>query len=172
MERYQLARIVNWAGTFHSRKRMQKLIFLLQAAGCPLDADYDLHHYGPYSQDVARLTDEMVQMKLLNERTEPHPYGQQYSYVLSEDASRQISEYESSPRGSDPARTMAGFRELAQKLYQTDLKELEVASTIVFFRKQGHDWPIAVQKTRVFKNLPSDTPFLETCKALACEIIA
>ena len=60
MNRYQLAKIVQWAGTLRSRKRMQKMIFLLQAAGCPLDADYDLHHYGPYSQDVARLTDEMV----------------------------------------------------------------------------------------------------------------
>jgi uncharacterized protein YwgA len=30
---------------------MQKLIFMLQAAGCPLDADYDLHHYGPFRED-------------------------------------------------------------------------------------------------------------------------
>src|SRR5713226_644545 len=103
MERYQLAKIVDWAGTFRSRKRMQKLIFLLQAAGCPLDVDYDLHRYGPYSQDVARLTDEMVREKLLSERRETHPYGEQYSYVLTEEASRQMSEYESGPRGSDPA---------------------------------------------------------------------
>ena len=45
MNRYQLAKIVQWAGTLRSRKRMQKMIFLLKAAGCPLDADYDLHHY-------------------------------------------------------------------------------------------------------------------------------
>ena len=75
MNRYQLAKIVQWAGTLRSRKRMQKMIFLLKAAGCPLDADYDLHHYGPYSQDVARLTDEMVREKLLCETTERAPYG-------------------------------------------------------------------------------------------------
>ena len=98
MNRYQLAKIVQWAGTLRSRKRMQKMIFLLKAAGCPLDADYDLHHYGPYSQDVARLTDEMVREKLLCETTEAHPYGEQYSYVLSDEASRQISAYESSSR--------------------------------------------------------------------------
>jgi hypothetical protein len=33
MERYQLAKIIEWAGTFQSRKRMQKLVFMLQAAG-------------------------------------------------------------------------------------------------------------------------------------------
>jgi uncharacterized protein len=91
MERYQLAKIVEWAGNFRSRKRVQKLIFMLQAAGCPLNADYDLHHYGPYSQDVALLTGQMVSQRLLEERKEAHPYGEQYSYILSEDARRQIS---------------------------------------------------------------------------------
>ncbi len=67
---------------------------------------------------------------------------------------------------------MAAFESLAQKLEQTDLKELEVASTIVFFLKQGDDWTAALEKTRNFKNLPADTYFLEKCKALASEIIA
>ena len=67
---------------------------------------------------------------------------------------------------------MAACESLARKLEQTDLKELEVASTIVFFREQGDDWTSAVEKTRNFKNLPADTHFLEKCKALASEIIA
>ena len=67
---------------------------------------------------------------------------------------------------------MAAFESLARKLEQTDLKELEIASTIVFFLKQGDDWTAAVEKTRQFKNLPADTPFLEKCKALASEIVA
>jgi len=67
MHRYQLAKIVDWAGKLRSRKRMQKPIFLLQAAGYPLDADYDFHKYGPYSRDVARLTDEFTREGLLEE---------------------------------------------------------------------------------------------------------
>ena len=67
MNRYQLAKIVDWAGTLETRKRMQKVVYLLQVAGCPLGADYTLHHYGPYSQEVARLTDEMVQTGILTE---------------------------------------------------------------------------------------------------------
>ncbi len=172
MNRYQLAKIVEWAGTLRARKRMQKLIYLLQAAGCPLDVDYDLHHYGPYSEDVARTTDEMVREKLLGETTETYSYGEQYSYSLSDEATRQISEYESSARGSGPAREMASFESLARKLYQIDLKELEVAATIVFFRKQGHDWAAAVKKTQEFKNLPPGTAFLDQCKAIANEIVA
>jgi uncharacterized protein YwgA len=171
MTRYQLGKIVEWAGTFHSRKRMQKLVFLLQAAGCPLDADYDLHHYGPYSQDVARLTDEMVREDLLEERIDAHSYGEQYSYTLSDESRRQIAEYEAGPRGSQLAEQVAKFRPLARMLYQTDLKELEVASTIVFFRKQGYDWPVAVEKTWQFKHLPAGTPFLKTTEELARRIV-
>jgi uncharacterized protein YwgA len=172
MNRYQLAKIVEWAGTLRSRKRMQKMVFLLQAAGCPLDVAYDLHYYGPYSQDVARLTDEMVREKLLVETTETRPFGEQYSYALTDGAIRQISEYEASPRGTGPAKEMTQFESLARKLCNTDLWELEVASTIAFFRKQGHGWPASVDKTRQFKNLAGDSPFLETCKAIASEIVA
>jgi uncharacterized protein len=171
MNRYQLARIVQWAGKFHSRKRMQKLIFMLQAAGCPLDAEYDLHHYGPYSHDVARLTGELVSEKLLDETSELHPYGEQYSYALSDDAREQLSRYEASSAGSGPALDIAKFRPLAVKLYRTDLKELEVASTIVYFRKKGADWSSAVEKTCQFKNLPAGTPFLEKCEVIAKEIV-
>ena len=89
MNRYQLAKIVDWAGTLDTRKRMQKVVYLLQVAGCPLGADYTLHHYGPYSHDVARLTDEMVQASLLAEKASSNAVGQQYSYSLSDERSQQ-----------------------------------------------------------------------------------
>ena len=88
MNRYQLAKIIDWAGILRSRKRMQKLIFLLQAAGCPLDADYDFHKYGPYSQDVARLTDELTREGLLEEEVQRHPFGKQYCASTSRMALR------------------------------------------------------------------------------------
>jgi uncharacterized protein len=172
MNRYQLAKIVQWMGTFRSRKRMQKLIFMLQPAGCSLDAEYELHHYGPYSQDVARLTGELVSEKLLDETSESHPYGEQYSYTLSENASQQIVRYEASPTGSGLASDIARFRSQAEKLYKTELKELEVASTIMYFRKKGADWVAAVEKTCQFKNLPAGTVFLKKCEAIAKEIVA
>ena len=114
MTRYQLGKIVEWAGTLQSRKRMQKLVFLLQAAGCPLDVDYDLHHYGPYSEDLARLTDLMVDERLLEERIEVRPYGEQYSYRLSPESIRQIAEYESRLASSGLVRPMAAFEPLAR----------------------------------------------------------
>ncbi len=99
MNRYKLAKIVDWAGTLETRKRMQKVVYLLQVAGCPLGADYTLHHYGPYSQEVARLTDEMVQANLLDEKTASNAVGQQYSYNLSPTARRSLAEFEATQAG-------------------------------------------------------------------------
>lgn len=172
MNRYQLAKIVQWPGTFRSRKRMQKLIFMLQAAGCPLDAEYEMHPYGPYSDDVARLTGELVCGKHLVETSEPHIGGELYSYTLSGDASRQIAQYESGPRGIESAREMAAFHSLAIKLYGTDIKELEFAATVVFYRMRGADLTAAVEKACRFKNPHPSIQFLERCRALADEVIA
>ena len=98
MNRYQLAKIVDWAGLLRSRKRMQKVVYLLQVAGCPLQADYILHHYGPYSQEVARLTDEMVRSALLDETSEATTVGEQYAYRLPEATRKKLEDAERSDR--------------------------------------------------------------------------
>ncbi|QEH35275.1 hypothetical protein OJF2_38230 [Aquisphaera giovannonii] len=171
MNRYQLAKVVNWAGTLETRKRMQKVIYLLQVAGCPLGASYTLHHYGPYSQDVARLTDEMVQAGLLTERTTSNGVGQQYSYSLSDAASRNLTELESSAsRG--PSSGLDAILSEKRWLLEQDLKDLEYASTIVFFRQQGHDWPSAVEKMCRFKGLAKGSQVVERADALARRVVA
>ena len=48
---------------------------------------------------------------------------------------------------------MNPFESKARRLFQADLKELEYASTIVFFREKGHDWPTSVERMCRFKKL-------------------
>ena len=49
MTTYQLAKLVLAMDGIHSRKRVQKTVHLLQAAGCDFDLDdFRLHFYGPY----------------------------------------------------------------------------------------------------------------------------
>jgi len=172
MNRYQLAKIIEWAGTLDTRKRMQKVVYLLQVAGCPLEAEYTLHHYGPYSQDVARLTDEMVQAHLLIETAVSNPVGQQYSYRIDESARQNISAFEATPQGRIVADQMKPFQSKALELVQTDLKDLEFASTTVFFRKQGYAWPVAIEKMCQFKGLPSGSPVVMRAEGLARQFIA
>jgi uncharacterized protein len=172
MDRYQLAKIVEWAGTLHSRKRMQKVVYLLQIAGCQLQADYILHHYGPYSQEVARLTDEMVRSGLLEETSEASPVGVQYFYRLPETTRRQIEVYERSPRSAEWRDLMAPFEAKAKVLIAADLKELEIAATLVYFFGQEGDWSLADEKTRQFKNLPAGSALLTRAVVLARQVVS
>jgi uncharacterized protein YwgA len=151
MTRYQLAKLVEWAGTLNSRKRLQKVVFMLQAAGCPFEAEFYLHHYGTYSEDVARLTDEMVRLELLKEASEPFMGGSKYSYQLSEQAQRQLGELERTDRGRVLAAQLAPFEEKAKALLAADVKQLEHASTILYFHLEGKDWPEAVEQAVKFK---------------------
>ncbi|WP_437200898.1 hypothetical protein [Planctomicrobium sp. SH664] len=153
MNRYQLAKLVEWAETLESRKRMQKVVYMLQAAGCNLQADFYLHHYGPYSDDVAGLNDQMVQSGLLVEQEGQTAFGRaKYSYRLSPSTLQQIRDLEESGEAANFAGDLPKYESLAKRLIGVNLRELEFASTIVFFWKQFHDWTKAVEEATRFKN--------------------
>lgn len=151
MNRYQLAKLVDWTDCLRTRKRMQKVIYLLQSAGCPLDAEFTLHHYGPYSEEVARLTDEMVRSALLEEQASENALGRQYSYRLPEPIRQQVAAVEATEQGQAWAAELARFEPLARELLGADPKQLEYASTIVYFRRKGYAWPESVEKACAFK---------------------
>lgn len=168
MTRYQVAKIISWAGSLQARKRLQKVVYLLQSAGCPLVAEYSLHHYGPYSEELARLTDEMVRQSLLVEQSSEHSQGQQFSYRLSPTAAAAITDLEATASGRVWALELAAFEVRAKSLLAEDLRQLEYASTIVYFRNQGSDWVGAVAKAAVFKR----TEAVSKALPLAREVVA
>ena len=168
MTRYQLAKLIQWAETLKTRKRLQKVVFLLQAAGCPFDAEFYLHHYGPYSEEVARLTDEMTRKGLLEETAETAPGGSKYSYRLEAAALQQLIDLEQTEEGKSWAEQMAVYEAKAKKLLQQDVKDLEYASTILYFRVQGEAWDEAVEKAAQFKR----TPAVRKALSLAQEALA
>lgn len=168
MNRYQLAKIISWADRLHTRKRLQKVVYLLQAAGCPLEAEYVLHHYGPYSEEVARLTDEMVRSSLLEEQATDNGIGLRYSYRLPDPTQQQIRELEATDQGMRWMAELRPYEQRAKELLTSDLKQLEYASTIVYFRRQGSDWNTAVEKAAAFKNTQS----VKSALPLAQKVIA
>ncbi|MBC7852141.1 MAG: hypothetical protein IAF94_01795 [Pirellulaceae bacterium] len=168
MNRYQLAKFVSWAGRLQSRKRMQKVVFMLQAAGCPIPANYYLHHYGPYSDEVARLADEMVRNGLLTESEGEVMGNVTYSYRLPDLTSQQLQSLEQTEQGIKWAGELAPFEAKAKRLLGVEVRQLEYASTILFFKQQGNDWDQAVEKAEKFKK----TTAVRDALPLAKEVLA
>src|SRR5262249_44805548 len=115
-------------------------------------ADFYLHFYGPYSEEVARLADEMVREHLLEETVTGSPPYEQYNYQLTEDTRRQLADLEASSRGESMRRELADFEGKARSLLSADLKQLEHAATIAYFYQRAHDWQDAVVKAATFKD--------------------
>lgn len=175
MTRLELALLVDWAGTLRSRKRMQKVVYLLMAAGCPLEAEFQLHHYGPYSAELAALCDGMTRAGLLREETEARKGGaSQYAYRLTEKARGELRGVEGSGSGSGGAGgrrgELEGWRGLAERLLERDLKELEIASTILYFRREGREWGEAIARTSAVKRIDGSGDLMMAAAELAQSI--
>lgn len=154
MNRYQLAKLVEWAGTIKTRKQLQKVVYLLQASGCPFEAEYTLHLYGPYSADVAQRTDEMVGAGFLDENpTSVGARGQSFSYQLTDKARQKLREVDGQENTRPWLEQMSKFKSQAEALFQEpELRKLEFASTIAYFREeQKMSWEKARDAAAKFK---------------------
>lgn len=166
MNRLQLATLLSWAGSagFKGRKRLQKVVFLLQEAGCPLHCRYTLHNFGPYSRDVADACDEIVAAGLVEESGGPSTGGLQYSYSLKPHAAQLLQETH------DPQ--MSQFQSLASCLINEHLWTLELGSTILFFFRQTGNWDEALNGACEFKKVPLDNTGSQRALALARRVEA
>jgi len=124
------------------RKRLQKIVFFLQYAGCPLDCNYTLHHFGPYSKDVADTCDEMVAAGLITEKSEENPTT--YSYELTESTLNYLAQI--------PVHELEKYKELAKTLIVESMPRLELGSTILFFYDHCRDWEEALRMACEYKN--------------------
>ena len=160
MIKYHLAKLVDWVGNLETRKRMQKIVYLLQAAGCPFEADFFLHRFGPYSQDVARITDELVAIGILEETASENQVGRQFSYCLTTSGREKIAALEAKPDTQEYCDRLSVFGDLAKDLAATGLRDLEVASTMAYYHHDlGLDWDQAKVSACSFKSVDPDGAF-------------
>jgi len=166
MNRLQLATLLSWAGNngLQGRKRLQKVVFFLQEAGCPLDCKYTLHHFGPYSRDVADRCDEMVTAGLVDEVGGPPNGDMPYAYTLKPKT------YAALERTADAE--MQRFHELGTRLINESIWSLELGSTILFFHRENANWNLALTRACEFKKVSIDAQPSQKALSLAQQISA
>ena len=165
MNRLQFATLLSWAGEdgLNGRKRLQKIVFALQQIGCPLDSHFILHHYGPYSRDVADICDEMVAAKLVEESQEMG--SAQYSYKLTPKTRKLLAKTVSRDK-------LKPFEQKAKALLRENLWTLELGSTILYYYGQNPDWDDAMAKACEFKKKPKDIKRSQRALTFARELVA
>ena len=161
MNRLQLATLLSWAGEtgIQGRKRLQKVVFFLQQAGCSLDCQYTLHYFGPYSRDAADACDEMVAAGLVAETGGPRNGAMQYDYSLTPETRVLLD------RSPDPQ--LQPFQALGTELINENIWSLELGSTILFFYGQISDWNDAFAKACQFKKADTTNALSRNALSLA-----
>jgi len=171
MTRYQLAKLILMAGGLDSRKRVQKTVHLLQAAGCPLEVEFRLHYYGPYSRQLAELLDRMSANEIIFERPESTQLGVQFNYRLNEQMRTSLESYELTADGQAAKDRIERYGELLKTLCDTRARVLELASTIVAFRETGAAWENALDEAAAFKSERTGTPLMTEACELAQKVV-
>lgn len=114
--------LIGKLGTIQGRKKIQKIVHILQSAGAPFAEKFEFSYFGPYSQMLKDEMDTLVKESLITESY--NPSVNTYSYTLNE------------PAGQCGVEEWIDF---AKKLNEYDAKQLEALSTMIFLRNSGYD---------------------------------
>jgi len=173
MTKYQLAKLISLAGKIDSRKRVQKIICLLQAGGMKWDVDFRLHHYGPYSTEIASSLDELASRGILKEEEEPNSVGVQYNYCLPESTKLMLEMIEQDPTEEivEQKQGFDTYKKKIDKLLKEKLWILELGSTIAHCHSQVNDWDEAMKQACEFKGVGSGRKISQTALELAKNMV-
>ena len=141
------------------KKRLQKLVFLLEEAGFPSGAKFFLKDYGPFSRDVESASDFMSFFGELVERPVEIGYSNYLAtaYELPVDHDEEVSpkdDFVKTVRILDAYRTV----------------DLEIASTIRFFQREGYSFERALRETKEIKPSKSTDKVIAHAKEILSRI--
>lgn len=139
---YSLLCIFDKVNEVYGRKKLQKMIHLIESSGTSLPFRYEYHFYGPYSAALQEEINVLVQQGFLTEETD----GEAYVYSIT-DKGRQFK---------DALETDGGYKldlnlELIKSMEMQSSQFLEMVSTYAFLIESGYDQQHARSKALELK---------------------
>ena len=87
-EHAKIVQFVDLAQEVTGRKKMQKMIYIAKRMNFPFAEKYELHMYGPYSEELTLRIEELCEMGFLAEQCMDKGSYVQYSYNVTNEGSR------------------------------------------------------------------------------------
>ncbi|TMN22036.1 YwgA family protein [Lentibacillus cibarius] len=122
------------------RKKLQKMIYILQKCDFPFEEKYQFHFYGPYSEELSLRTEELCNLGFLTERKEEKSNYFQYHYQITGDGLDFLRQFQMD---------MPEMTEQIAMLKEKSSRFLELVSTILYFDGLSRDE--AVEKVHTVK---------------------
>lgn len=140
------------------RKKLQKLIYILQKCRVPFKEKFQFHFYGPYSEELTLRVEELCNLHLIQESKEDKGNYSRYNYSITEEGKSFLDQF---------ALDMPDFLPHIELLQDRSSRFLELVSTMLFFATELE--PVEVEE-KVNKVKPKQK-FTEAEFADAWELI-
>src|SRR5699024_7916522 len=81
----KLMKFFSVANEVTGRKKMQKMIYILQKCKVPFEEKFHFHFYGPYSEELTLCVEELCNIRFLIEEMEDKNNLFHYRFMITED---------------------------------------------------------------------------------------
>ena len=140
-EHAKIVQFISVAEEVTGRKKLQKMIYIAKRMQFPFAEKYELHMYGPYSEELTLRVEELCEMGFLNEQFINKGSYSQYQYNVTDEGLRFL-------KTADPVHDkLNGF---AQKMQVQSSRFLELVSTLLYF--DHLDKKEQIEKVHIVKN--------------------
>ncbi|RDW22300.1 hypothetical protein CWR48_00910 [Oceanobacillus arenosus] len=122
------------------RKKLQKMIYILQKCNIPFEEKYHFYVYGPYSEELTLRVEELCNFGFLDEIKEDKSNYFQYNYTITNEGEVFLQQF---------SLDMPNYQVKVDKLKAKSSRFLELVSTMLFF----DDFPLkeTIEKVHTVK---------------------
>lgn len=140
-EHAKIVQFISIANEVKGRKKMQKMIYIAKKMNFPFAEKYELHMYGPYSEELTLRIEELCAMGFLAEQCVDKGSYVQYSYTATDEGASFLE------TAQNPQETLAVCVDM---MNDKSSRFLELVSTLLYFDHLEKDEQIA--KVHIVKN--------------------
>jgi len=146
--------------TVVGRTRLQKTVRLLQRLGAPIDYDFTIHFYGPYSDGVSSDIGLLEKLGLVTETPDLTFDGSPFYRITGSSDTTQFAEDSN----------FKGYEKYIEIMSHAETTVLELAATYDAFREMGSNHDEALDRLRRKKGRKCDNGNLEEALKLLASL--
>ncbi|MHA6258940.1 YwgA family protein [Sporosarcina sp. CAU 1771] len=140
-EHAKVVQFISLANEVTGRKKLQKMIYIAKKMNFAFDEKYELHMYGPYSEELTLRVEELCEMGFLHEQCIDKGSYVQYKYEVTNAGERFLDTAEA-------AHEM--LLSCIDSMKEKSSRFLELVSTLLYFDHLNREEQIA--KVHIVKN--------------------
>ena len=140
-EHAKIVQFISLAEEVTGRKKLQKMIYIAKKMDFPFSEKFELHMYGPYSEELTLRVEELCEMGFLNEQRMDKGSYFQYQYNVSGEGERFLETADKVP---------GSLSDFIQKMQAKSSRFLELVSTLLYF--DHFEKKEQIEKVQVVKN--------------------